>query len=218
MARPAAILCVVGLAREAAIAGPPFAIGAHSIPRDLSGFDAVMSFGLCGALDPDLRPGDLIVGDEVTSEGRRLACDGPWTDALFAALPRARRGLIAGSTGIVATPDQKASLRAGTGAIAVDMESAAAGRAAAEAGIPLVILRAVSDAADCSLPRSAQAGFSATGEPDVGAVIAALIRRPWELPRLLRAAVEAEAGFRGLLQARAALDRSFPNASQGPDG
>jgi hypothetical protein len=42
------------------------------------------------------------------------------------------------------------------------------------------------------------AGFKPDGEPDVGAVLAALAWRPWELPALIRVALEAEVAFKAL--------------------
>ena len=47
---------------------------------------------------------------------------------------------------------------------------------------------------------AALAGFGA--DPDIGAILRALARRPWELPALIRTAIEAEAGFRALVNAR----------------
>lgn len=205
MRRTGAVLCVVGLAREAAVAGPPFAIGAAGIPVDLTSFAGLVSFGLCGALAPDLRAGDLIIGDAVVYQGQRIACDPAWADRLALALPGARRGLIAGSQAIVATADQKRALHTATGALATDMESHSAAAAAARAGLPLAVVRAVSDDAGGDLCRAAQAGFSPSGAPRIAAVLAALARRPWELPALIRTAVEAEAGFRALAVAAPSL-------------
>jgi adenosylhomocysteine nucleosidase len=55
------------------------------------------------------------------------------------------------------------------------------------------------------LPKSAQAGFKADGQPDIAAVIGALARRPWELPALVRVAIEAETAFRALARAAPAV-------------
>jgi hypothetical protein len=80
------------------------------------------------------------------------------------------------------------------------MESHIAARAALAHGVPFAAVRCVSDGATRSLPLAAQAGFGA--DPDIGAVLRALARRPWELPALIRTALEAEAGFRALVNAR----------------
>ena len=171
----------------------------------------LVSFGLCGALDPALTVGDVLVADTVTHGDDRWTADPAWGARLRTALPGARHGGIAAGDAIVGTPADKASLRRLTGAAAVDMESHAVAAAAQSSGLPFVALRVVSDAAGRVLPRAAQAGFKADGEPDIGAVIAALARRPWELPALIRVGMEAGTAFRALAGAAAALKSAGPS-------
>jgi hypothetical protein len=109
----------------------------------------------------------------------------------------------------------KAALHAATGALAVDMESHIAARVAARHGLPFAVARTISDGADRALPRAAQAGMRPDGGMDVGAVIAQLGRRPWELPALIRTGMEAEAAFRALLRGRQLLGPAL--GRPGPD-
>jgi 4-hydroxy-3-methylbut-2-enyl diphosphate reductase len=106
--------------------------------------DAVAVAGFCGALDPALRPGDLVVATELRApNATTIECP---TAGLVAGALR-RRGLnvhegpLAGTSRLVRGA-ARAELRA-TGAIAVDMESA--WLAAAAAGRPLAVVRAVLD-------------------------------------------------------------------------
>ncbi len=187
------LLIVVGMKREARIAAGAgrVAIAGRGLAEALAERPAaVISFGLCGGLDPFLAAGDLVVGEAVGG----VAANQAWADRLMAALPGARRGAIASSGAMAAGIAAKAALRAQTGAIAVDMES----HLVAAAGLPFAVLRAVSDPAHRALPRAAQAGFKADGEVDIASVLRALIARPWELPALLRTAREAEFAFRAL--------------------
>jgi hypothetical protein len=85
------------------------------------------------------------------------------------------------------------------------MESHAVARVAQRAGLPFAVVRAVSDRAMDTLPRAAQAGFRPDGRVDIAAVIAALARRPWELPALVRIGRGAGAGFRALERASQAM-------------
>lgn len=209
---PGVILRVVGLAREARLARGPSVIGTAGLAEHLRSARAVVSFGLCGALDTALKPGDLVIGEAVVAGGQTRPCDPSIVAALAQVLPQARRGSLAGGEAMIATAAEKAALRVATGAIAVDMESLAVARAAMAAALPFVVLRAVSDGADHSLPRAALAGFSVTGTPDVAAVIASLARRPWELPALIRTAREAEAGFQALGLASGVLDPAVLSA------
>ncbi len=202
------VLIVVGLAREARIlvGHERVAIGSRGLAAALArGPSAILSFGVCGALDPGLRVGDLVVADGVAIGDTRLAADAIWTAKLRSALPLAQRGDIAGGDVIVDSPEAKSALRRASGAVAVDMESHAVARAASNIGIPFAVVRAVSDTADRALPRAAQAGFRTDGEPDVGAVIRALARRPRELPALIRVALEADTAFRTLERAARAI-------------
>jgi 4-hydroxy-3-methylbut-2-enyl diphosphate reductase len=104
---------------------------------------AVAIAGFCGALDPRLAPGDLVVATELRGAGGTVPCA---TAPLLAGALR-RAGLTVHEGPIVSTPRlvhgaERARLLA-TGAIAVDMESA--WLAAAAAGRPLAVVRAVVD-------------------------------------------------------------------------
>jgi adenosylhomocysteine nucleosidase len=67
------------------------------------------------------------------------------------ALPQAARGRIADSQTMIRTPAERATLAAATGAIAVDMESAAIARVAKERRIPFLAIRVVTDGPDDTL-------------------------------------------------------------------
>ncbi len=201
------LVIVVGLVREARIVDERgrVVIGAAGVPAALAGARGLISFGICGALDPALAVGDLVIADGVVAEGESLATDTTWTAALRAALPRSGDGMAAGRDVIVGSVSAKAALRQATGAAIVDMESLAAAKAARAAGLPFAAVRAVSDTAASALPRAAQAGFKTDGEPDVRAVLRALAARPWELPALIRTALDAEKAFKSLERAAPAL-------------
>jgi adenosylhomocysteine nucleosidase len=198
------LLIVVGMNREARAARTlgRTAVGAEALARALGdGATGVLSFGLCGALDPNLVPGDLIVGTHVHAGDRDFAVDPDWLARLSRALPGAAVGGVAGSNVIVGAANAKAVLRCETGAIAADMESQSAAEIAFEAGIPFAILRAVSDGASESLPMCAQMGFRRDGSVDIGAVVRGLLARPSEFPALMRTARNAGKAMAALTEA-----------------
>lgn len=152
----------------------------------------ILSAGVAGALDPSLRPGDLVIdGDHKV------------VALLARTLPQARIGPVLGSDTIVATPAAKRAL-AGD-AIAVDMESHVAGAVARRRGLPFGVVRAISDGVGDALPHAAQVGIGPDGEVALGAILASLARRPSQLPALIATGRQAGRAFRSLTRAFDAL-------------
>ncbi|RMD62454.1 MAG: hypothetical protein D6826_07385, partial [Alphaproteobacteria bacterium] len=190
-ASPPPIACATGPEPAAALCRRLIAEGA----------EAIVSFGVCGGLDPALRPGDLVL-----AEAACTAPDGPGAFSpvppdpmpldpdlrthLATALARAgvavHGGTVAGCTRPVATVFDKRTLAAATGAVIVDMESYGVARAAQAVGMPVAVLRAVLDPARQSVPRAALAAATPDGQIHLGAMIAALARRPWEVAAMIR--------------------------------
>ncbi|MGW7516571.1 phosphorylase family protein [Streptomyces sp. NPDC054796] len=134
----AVTLLRTGMGPQAAGAAVAAALRGEPVP----GRTAVVATGFCAGLVPGMHPGDLVVADGTldapdTSEGPdsagSTACTG--TAALAAALEglgAVHTGLLAGS-GHVVRGAAREELRAATGAVAVDMESAATLAAASAA-------------------------------------------------------------------------------------
>ncbi|MFI1938654.1 1-hydroxy-2-methyl-2-butenyl 4-diphosphate reductase [Streptomyces purpureus] len=127
---------------------------------------AVIASGFCAGLALGMHPGDLVVADETRGPDGTTVCDA--TELLVRSLNRAlptrtvHTGPLSGSDHVVRGPE-RAELRA-TGAIAVDMESAATLRAALSAGSrPVAAVRVVVDAPEHELVRisTVRGGISA---------------------------------------------------------
>jgi 4-hydroxy-3-methylbut-2-enyl diphosphate reductase len=105
--------------------------------------NAILIAGFCGALDPDLEPGDVVLATELRGPTGTTLCDD--TTILEGVLQRGglrvRRGPIASSQRLVLRERRRTLQR--SGALAVDMESA--WLAPAVRGEPLVTLRVVLD-------------------------------------------------------------------------
>ena len=173
-----------------------------------AGCDALLSFGLAGGLAPALRAGALIVATTVhTTNGESLNCDHSLHDALFSSL-KASGALSAPLYGAdlpIVTHADKRALYETLGVAAVDMESAAIGRAAGEASCPFAVLRCVVDPAYFTLPRAALAGMAEDGGSRPLATAAAVLMRPFELPDLIRLALWYGGALRTLRGAGALL-------------
>lgn len=136
------------------------------------GAGALLCFGVAGALDPSLRCGDVVLGSEVICaqplalqlsgmrptalpEHARVRTTEPWRAALATALLRhgpVVEGPMLTSTELICESQQKKRLFRQTGAVAVDMESAAVGVVASLHGLPFMVLRVVADTAEDALP------------------------------------------------------------------
>lgn len=176
-----------------------------------AGAAALVSFGLSGALDPSAAPGRLVIPIRtILPDGNSVASDAE----LFARLtahaeslahphfgPAPLTAAIAGTDSIISTAADKAVLRARTGAVAVDMESHAVARAAKQAGLPFVAIRAIADPSDRAIPPAAMAGIAPDGTIRLIAVIGKLMIRPQDGPILMRLGRDSAAGLSSLRRA-----------------
>lgn len=178
---------------------------------DPARFRALISFGLAGGLDPDLRPGDLIVASQVTADGKTWHAALTLTGALASALQASRTALqgLAGVDTPVMEPAGKAALRAGTGASAVDMETHIAARFANENNLPWASLRVICDPAERGLPPLALQALKPNGRIDFTAVLKSLLSAPSQLPALISTGHDTMTAVIALRRARRLLGPGF---------
>jgi adenosylhomocysteine nucleosidase len=132
--------------------------------------DGMISTGLCGALDPALRLGDVVVSGSAPVDTR----------AAFV------RGAVHSIDHVAVTAAEKRRLRNQTGAISVDMESAAVESKAAEWKVPYLCIRAVSDRAGDTLPLDFNRYRNARGDFSRTRIALAAIARPFTvMPQLM---------------------------------
>jgi hypothetical protein len=218
----ASVLVVCGLKREAAILAGPGRATVCGDARTLRARLAeaaglspslVISWGLCGGLDPRLRPGDLILGAEIVSDGEVIRTDQAATSTLEKRLVNAGSRVVVErlttADAPVLTAAAKAELRRAARAAAVDMESLTAGRFAVERRIPFAILRAVADPAERDLPLLVLKAVDSDGGVDVLALIGGLVRFPGQFAGLRAAALDSRAAFQALNRCRGLLPGLF---------
>jgi nucleoside phosphorylase len=140
----------------------------------------VISSGFAGGLDPRLKLGDLVVATNYSSAGL---------------VEEARSFLPAGSVcGVLTTsptalesPEEKQRIAANTGASAVDMETEAIAAACMAAAVPLLAVRAISDAATDPLPVPLERCYDlARQRPRPLGLLAYLLRHPQHATPFLR--------------------------------
>ena len=153
---------------------------------------AIISWGVAGALHPDLRPGTVLWPQRVVTEDGRT---------FLAAAQRGSATCLVSVSAPVCTPEERQALAERFDASSVDMESATIAAACHAAGVPFLCVRAIADASDLRLPVWIAAAMGADGRAALTPVLRNLLRRPQDLPALLRAGL----GFR---RALAGLERS----------
>lgn len=129
---------------------------------------ALVSIGVCGALDPALRTGDIVVD---ASGGE------PRTRRTFA------KGRVVSQDRVAVTAREKREL-AGQG-IAVEMESAAVRAVAQQYHLNFYSVKAVSDIASDEMPLDFNAYRDAEGRFRKARIACAALARPWVIPRLM---------------------------------
>jgi adenosylhomocysteine nucleosidase len=189
------------------------------------GASAILSVGVSGGLDPALKPGDLVIGETIIADdGSVYASDRYLLSSLNSAHsgegrnlpPRARKnterdpGLrrderggyivakLFGADEIIDSTMKKSALFQNHGAVAVDMESHGAARAAARAGAPFVAIRAIADPADRALPQAALSAVAPDGSTRVMATLSAAMRDPKQFPELMKLGSDSAAATKAL--------------------
>jgi nucleoside phosphorylase len=187
-----------------------------------AGATAILSMGLAGALAPLLKPGDWVVGTlsptgmvrrewsvgagsarprEAKPDPRPIAqkeASAAWITRIGAILPGAVVGRIHADGAMVVAATQKEHLHFTERALACDMESHIAARVAQRHHLPFAVARVISDEADRSIPLAAQVAMGPDGGVRIGAVLFALLKRPWQIFALIALALTTASAMRAL--------------------
>ena len=181
----------------------PRAAGAAADELAWAGAAGLVSFGYAGALTPGLRSGTLILPAEIlAADGARHTTDSAWLAALAAAIAPdvpVVTGPLLSVARMLASAHEKHDAHVATGAVAVDMESAAIAAAAARHNLPFITVRAVLDEADHTVPSAIQAAVDETGTVALGRLLLALLARRREIATLIPLARAARASDQTLL-------------------
>jgi adenosylhomocysteine nucleosidase len=206
----AATICVCGLAAEAGIAraaGFCAIVGAGDRLRTAALVEGavrrascLVSFGIAGALAPQLGSGAVIVSTDVVAHGQSWRAAEPFARQVsdLACSIGALEGAVLGTPAILATVDEKRRAWSETGALAVDLESDLVARVASAAGIPFVVVRTIADAASRELPPAALIPLAENGAPRLIRVLACVLRRPRQVSALIGLARETRTALSAL--------------------
>jgi adenosylhomocysteine nucleosidase len=156
--------------------------------------DLILSFGIAGAVEDDLRIGDVVAGSRVCflKDGMlgtpiALASLPPEAQQAAAHVLQARSASLVSGT-IVTTPGSQTISRRPPEFThpVLEMETGAVARVASARHIPLLALRAISDTPAEPIPFPIEEIYDEEYRLRTGRMIGDILRRPGLLPRLLR--------------------------------
>ena len=142
--------------------------------------EAIASTGFCGALDPKLRVGEVVVGACVAGGARRysalpLSGGGPY-----------RTGTVISIDHVAQLSKEKQALHAQGGSV-VEMEAAAVAERAEAHALPFYCVRAVTDLADEDMANDFNSALRSDGHFDTMRIFREMLRHPAvRLPELIR--------------------------------
>jgi adenosylhomocysteine nucleosidase len=144
--------------------------------------------------------GDVILPDRVLSSSGEWATDAAWRQRIAAIIGRrfaVSEEPLFSAGGVLTEPRAKMVLARRTGAVAVDMESAAVAEAAAEAGLPWIAIRVIADESADALPRGIESLLTPEGRTRYRGLWPLLLA-PSQIPLLLVLARRSAVAGRGL--------------------
>ena len=154
-------------------------------------FDLFLSTGCAGALSLELVPGDLAIATAIigNASGVQYLTDPVHRERARVAAQRAALRAVVGpvlcSPRVLAGVAAKQAAAASTGSVAVELEGAAIGALAQQAGVPFASVRAILDAATTELPEAGEFLDQQTGTVRPLDVMRYLAGQPGALSRLL---------------------------------
>jgi adenosylhomocysteine nucleosidase len=165
--------------------------------------DYLISAGLAGALDPELKLGDLLIAENYSS---RALLESPHLELQEASIYLAD---VVTAPRIIEAKEDREKLARESGAAAVDMETAVIAKACADHDVPMMSLRAISDTLDEPFPAPADVLFDVEGQKTPAARLALyLITHPAAIGRLRNYAKQIAAARRNLTAALSSLLRN----------
>jgi adenosylhomocysteine nucleosidase len=213
------VVAFVGLAFEARIAvGQGVLVVCRASGCELSGAlqqalrqgcRSIISFGIAGGLAPDLRAGDVVVASAIRDSHTTRATDPTWSRRLLATVPDIRHGPVIGVNSAVLDPKAKRDLHAGTGAVAVDMESHLVAQAAHAHNLAFAAIRVVADPVHRAIPEAALTAVGPAGNTKVSPVLREILARPTQLSAFIRITFDAYLARNALLRVRRIVGPNF---------
>jgi adenosylhomocysteine nucleosidase len=177
--------------------GPKHAAQATQTVIELAAPRLILNFGFTGAVLPGTEVGDLVLAERVLLLEQGRLSEAPQPDRALGALLlqgcvaapfNLYRGSFVTAASIMNKKEVGESLGSGVDRPMLEMETAAVLRVADQAGIPVVAVRGVSDAADDELGFSLEEFCDAELRISLPRIVRCIARKPWIIPQLVQLA------------------------------
>ncbi len=153
------------------------------------GAERLVSWGCAAALAAELKPGDLILPQQLISANQQLLpLNSPWLEHVSKSLSKLKPQLetLIESPIIVAETADKKAIYQQSKAVALDMESVAIGKVADEKQIPMLVIRTIADPVEMSLPKAVSHSLNSEGDIVLTKLFGYLLSHPSELSGLIK--------------------------------
>jgi adenosylhomocysteine nucleosidase len=143
-----------------------------------------------------LRPGAIVIPSVVLCDGDPFQTDATLARRFGGLTPHI---LFAGAA-VVVDAASKRHLHATSHAHAIDLESGAVAQVAGARGLPFVVVRAICDPAERTLPPAALVALGPNGGIRPGAVLRSILLQPRQISGLIALAGDAAIARRALIR------------------
>lgn len=191
----------------------------------IKGATRLISWGCAAGLSASVKPGDLIVADHlIDADANKIAVNPEWRRYTVNILQQQTGenpafvvgGSLAESKTLIVTSLEKKQLHSLTGAVALDMESAAIAKIAGHHNLGFLSIRAIADPVTMNLPKAIAYSLNDQGDVVLSKLLLFLALHPQELPGLIQLGLHFNKAKRslkkvaGLLEPIINLDGSSP--------
>jgi len=166
--------------------------------------DALISWGIAGATCNSVNTGDLILAESVVCEYRERIynASSDWYKKIIyhfdSSLSNILKGSVVSTNDICSTSEKKIELFKKTGALAIDMESAAMAEVAIDNNIDFIVIRAIADNASLNIPEALIKNIDGFGRVKIIKLIISCLLHPSQINQIFLLAISYKKALKSL--------------------
>ena len=166
--------------------------------------DALISWGVSGAVDPSLNSGDVLIAEVIMSNNDDYITPARWRNDIYDHLKKSfsyiKIGKILSINEISGSIENKEEFFSHTGTNAVDMESSSIATIAKSENKEFIAIRAVADDAKTIIPETVISNIDHLGRPNLIPFISSCVKQPDQIIDLFKLAKKHKIAIHSLTQ------------------